>query len=93
MVAFFLTSKHAFNCCYGGGLFRVLPRVGVAACPMRYLRSFCQQLCHRFRYGQVDGSEWFMANELAHCYPASVFIGGRLRRARAWRWVMLALLA
>ena len=35
------------------------------------LRSFYRQLRHRFRYGQVDGSEWFMANGLAQGCPAS----------------------
>ena len=35
------------------------------------LRNFYRQLRHRFRYGQVDGSEWFMANGLAQGCPTS----------------------
>ena len=46
------------------GLFGVLARVGVDAQIVQCLRSFYRQLRHRFRYGQVDGSEWFMAEWL-----------------------------
>ena len=53
------------------GLFGVLARVGVDARIVTCLRNFYRQLRHRFRYGQVDGSEWFMANGLAQGCPAS----------------------
>ena len=34
------------------------------------LRNFYRQRRHRFRYGQVDDSEWLMANSLAQGCPA-----------------------
>ena len=63
-----LTSKSVFLGCRGG----VLTRVGVAACTVRCLRGLYRLiLLHPFPYGQVDGSEWFMANGLAQGCPAS----------------------
>ena len=38
---------------------------------MGCFRSFYRQLRQRFRYGQVDGSQWSMANGLAQGCPAS----------------------
>ena len=52
-------------------IFGVLERAGV---PPHIVRCFCclySQLRHNFRYGQVDGTEWSMANGLAQDCPAS----------------------
>jgi len=49
----------------------VLARVGVGSATVGCFRSFYSQLRQRFRYGQVDGSEWSMANGLAQGCPAS----------------------
>ena len=53
------------------GLFGVLAEAGVDSRTVQCLRSFYQHLRHRFRYGQLDGSEWSMANGLAQGCPAS----------------------
>ena len=52
-------------------VFGVLARVGVGSATVDCFRSFYSQLRQRFRYGQVDGSEWSMANGLAQGCPAS----------------------
>jgi len=52
-------------------VFGVLARVGVDSATVACFRSFYSQLRQRFRYGQVDGSEWSMANGLAQGCPAS----------------------
>ena len=52
-------------------VFGVLARVGVGSATVGCFRSFYSQLRQRFRYGQVDGSEWSMANGLAQGCPAS----------------------
>ena len=52
-------------------IFGVLGQAGVDARTVRCLLRFYEQLRHRFRYGQVDGSEWGMANGLAQGCPAS----------------------
>ena len=53
------------------GLFGVLTAIGVDKRIVECLKNFYIKLRHRFRYGQVDGSEWSMANGLAQGCPAS----------------------
>ena len=52
-------------------LFGILELTGVDPRVVRCFRSFYAQLRHHFRYGQVDGTEWLMANGLAQGCPAS----------------------
>ena len=53
------------------GLFGVLRSIGVDERIVHCLHNFYTKLRHRFRYGQVDGSEWSMTNGLAQGCPAS----------------------
>ena len=71
LAGFFFDLEKCFLSLPWWGLFGVSARVGVDAQILQCLRSFYRQLRHRFRYGQVDGSEWFMANGLAQGCPAS----------------------
>ena len=52
----------------------ILARVGVDPCTVCCMSNFYQQLRHRFRHGQVDGLEWFMANGVAHGCPAGLHL-------------------
>ena len=63
--------KHCFPSLPWWGLFGVLGESGVDSRLVRCFRSFYVQLRHRFRYGQVEGSEWSMTNGLAQGCPAS----------------------
>ena len=52
-------------------VFGILEHVGVPVATVRAFRSFYTGLRARFRYGQVEGAEWGMANGLAQGCPAS----------------------
>ena len=52
-------------------IFGVLERAGVPCHVVRCFRDLYCRLRHHFRYGQVDGTEWSMANGLAQGCPAS----------------------
>jgi len=52
-------------------LFGVMEEAGIPPPVIRCFRSFYTHLRQRFRYGQVDGAEWAMANGLAQGCPAS----------------------
>ena len=52
-------------------LFGVMEETGIPAVVINCFRAFYAQLRQRFRYGQVDGAEWHMANGLAQGCPAS----------------------
>ena len=52
-------------------LFGVMEETGLPSAVVQCFRHFYANLQHRFRYGQVDGGEWTMANGLAQGCPAS----------------------
>ena len=52
-------------------VFGVLDAVGVNSATVACFRNFYSQLRQRFRFGQVDGSEWSTTNGLAQGCPAS----------------------
>ena len=52
-------------------IFGVLTRAGVPQRIVRCFRQLYANLRHRFRFGQVDGTEWSMTNGLAQGCPAS----------------------
>ncbi len=52
-------------------MFGILEHVGVLVATVRAFRAFNLGLQARFRYGQVDGAEWGVANGLAQGCPAS----------------------
>jgi hypothetical protein len=52
-------------------VFGVLAHIGVNATTVQCFRSFYRQLRQRFRFGQVEGAEWTVANGLAQGCPAS----------------------
>ena len=52
-------------------VFGVMEQAGISVPIVRAFRSFYASLRHRFRYGQVEGGEWSMANGLAQGCPAS----------------------
>ena len=52
-------------------VFGILEHVGVPVATVRAFRAFYMGLRARFRYGQVDGAEWSVANGLAQGCPAS----------------------
>ena len=52
-------------------LFKVMEETGISPKAIGCFRDLYARLRHRFRYGQVDGSEWQMTNGLAQGCPSS----------------------